>query len=81
MTLSEVFYEAACRISHKQDYFSCIAIDMALNNRGRWSDERIEYSYLMTSDCTEVERAADALGWTRNDFRTFMLLMAAEAVK
>ena len=97
MTLSEIFYEAACRTSDTprglygfggDPYeFSCQAIS---NVAGYGCDNVIcpsscKYDELMDSgnglEPSDVEDAAKAVGWHVQDYRTFMLLMAAEAVK
>lgn len=90
MELSEVFYEAACLISEdvQNENCSCFAIEDALERsdlRG-WSSEALLYQQMMANDegdlwIYEVEDTASAIGWPPQDFRAFMLLMAAEAVK
>lgn len=89
MTLSEVFYEAACRMSEgKSNYYSCNAVSEVASGR-YWcaSDEqcriheRTVYSGLMTEDWLEVDSCALAVGWSKRDFRTFMLLIAAECMR
>lgn len=90
MTLSEIYYEAACLISDGDENYSCIAVDRAVSPDAAYSSERQEYSSLLASWVRrygsslwkgDVERAAKEAGWSRRDFRTFMLLMASEAVK
>ncbi len=86
MTLSEVFYEAACRISDMPGDFgdySCHVVNVV--EMGRLTSEKRsaeqEYAEMMTKYSWEVGQAADEVGWNRKDYRTFMLLMASEAVK
>jgi hypothetical protein len=83
MTMSEVFYEAACRMSDCDcSNFSCQAVDgVVVGKHGEYCDERRVYSALMTDNPISVEQAASEVGWSFREFRTFMLLMASEAVK
>ena len=92
MTLSEVFYEAACNISDGgfriEDMFTCYAVS-AVGGEPACR----EYSTLMANsfenegpdhcflNAVLVTEAGEDIGWSREDFRTFMLLMASEAVK
>lgn len=81
MTLSEVFYEAACKISHGE----WVGTGPAVLSTGGF-DAHAEYCALMRPDtlntfADEVDKAASEIDWTSHDFRTFMLLMASEAVK
>jgi hypothetical protein len=84
MTLSEVLYEAACRMSYRHGVrgeFSCLVVSHIRNNP--WDEEA--YAQLMFGNWVyptdKVDEAAQLVGWTVKDFRTFMLLMASEAVK
>jgi hypothetical protein len=83
MTLSEVLYEAACMMSEGDcSRFSCNLLKFDFGY-----DISDEYSELMVDGknsnefASQVDADADALEWERRDFRTFMLLMASEAVK
>ena len=78
MTFSEVLYEAACRMSEKEcSHLSCIAVITTSHNPVMGA----KYGNLMTHFPSEVRNAARLVGWPVRDFRTFMLLMASEAVK
>lgn len=84
MELADVFYEAACRMSNirsKQGDFSCCVVDSV---GGVWSMD--EYDKIMRNRRGEfytdlVEQAAKEVHWSLRDYRTFMLLMASEAVR
>lgn len=84
MTLSDVFYEAACLESELDDEGepSCYVV------QGVHKEAMKDYSELAAYPrCSEYacgacfEDAASSLKWKLRDFRTFMLLMASEAVK
>lgn len=91
MTLSEVFYEAACLTSEALDirdaaHFSCNAVDVAaVGHRERYTKERRIYSEIMSEEGDlyhgHVREAAEEVNWGTQHYRTFMLLMASEAVK
>lgn len=86
MKLSDVFYEAACRMSEQnvhESSFSCHLISQVANNdrMNLRSSESTAYSDLMTESANDVEYMAREIGWSASDFRTFMLLMASEATK
>ena len=88
MNLSKVLYDAACQMSHYADdwgNFSCDQVLTAARNNLRPVDS---YSRLMASDVAidgwlhgiDVSIAAHAVKWSMKDYRTFMLLMASEAL-
>ena len=89
MTLSEVLYEAACRMSARsgvKGFWSCCEIDSVVCGCDKASIEADQYASLMGSneqnlEPWDVSGAADELNWTKKDFRTFMLLMAAEEAR
>lgn len=90
MTLSELFYEAACDMSDENwvdilgytNDFSCHQIAYAETKGSCCTTEASAlYAKLMTYLPSEVESAANKVRWPWRDFRTFMLLMASEAVK
>lgn len=85
MTLSEVLYEAACDMSlwHDPDFPSCWLIEELT---GTTKGKRPAYEAIMSPLPGHpwdhlVHHATAELGWSVRDFRTFMLLMAAEAVR
>lgn len=83
MTLSEVFYEAACRI--EETGWSCIAVSK-IDPDARPVYEKLMGQYTPCCGHKEicpalVSETAKSLNWRSADFRTFMLLMASEAVK
>ena len=88
-TLSEVFYEAACWMSdHDSNFYgSCFAIEAASRFSGAdWSPQVMKYQNLMGDETgflsgPDIEMAAYDVHWEPRYFRTFMLLMASEAVK
>lgn len=78
MTLSEVFYEAACVMSSGRVHNTVAAIrsvssGYAVNDFMDLCDD-VNFYF-------EVEEVASELGWKPKDFRAFVLLMASEAVK
>ena len=92
MTLSSVLYEAACRVSDSPDcysiyWWSCNAVGYVVGN-GRYveGDEVSRYRELMGDEFGRLGTwqpldAAEDLNWHVKDFRTFMLLMAAEEAR
>jgi hypothetical protein len=86
MNLSEVFYEAACRICNGESdcrvHTCCVVLEVDTGDGPieEWND-----LMLTGTRCSygseEVNLAAHELDWPSRDFRTFMLLMASEAVK
>lgn len=91
MTLSEVFYEAACQISEEypDEDRSCLMVSHVARRHGEAFRRHTyeTYAHMMGGDCCQdacsiaVENAADSVAWAHKDFRTFMLLMASEAVR
>jgi hypothetical protein len=89
-TFSEVFYKAACRMSRVRNQsgycnFSCNLVAEVETGK-RWDglprpEMSERYSQLMTESVGETIRGSKEIGWPINEFRTFMLLMASEAVK
>ena len=89
MTLSEVLYEAACRCCrarHSKYTYSCNAIGYVVAHDSVYIDcpEVDAYNAMMSNDCGHLRpsmpiAAAAEVGWPVQEFRTFMLLMAAEA--
>ncbi len=80
MTLSEVFYEAACRMSTGFPSGTSTAV---FGVRGRMGDV-LAFLRLMEDEPGSLGRKimlATPPGWDRDHYRTFMLLMASEAVK
>ena len=95
MKLSEVFYEAACRTSERSDSGGLTCARVVQVSEGRQAEFALDtYSDLMAAtgevcrECAkkevpcseEVHAFAAEVGWHPKDFRTFMLLMASEAV-
>ena len=83
MNLSDVLYEAACRVSIGNDErysyeYSCPTVWLIGGIIARK-----KYAWMMglshVFSFLYVENAAEEVGWTTKDFRTFMLLMASEA--
>lgn len=90
MNLSEVFYEAACQISRDRlNDYSCCAVDyVVVGYFTSWqTDISKEYARLVCPRTTglvrieDMEEASGEINWPVRHFRTFMLLMASEAVK
>lgn len=88
MTLSEVLYVAACEMSEKPNgwfVFSCNLVAEVETGKPWDGTPRPKmsraYARLMTSNPNRVIAAANAVNWIVKDFRTFMLLMASEAVR
>lgn len=73
--------------------FSCHAVTAAAQQLGvepynytRFGDSRRQYEEMMAPDpdwpwVSEVEYAARTVKWSYNDYRQFMLSMAAESVR
>lgn len=81
MTQSEIYYEAAC-------IMSTLPLNEvtgeATRRAGASADEQDDFADMMMDGCSlplSIELASSEIGWTERDFRTFMLLMASEAVK
>jgi hypothetical protein len=89
MNLSDIFYEAAIRMSDgKSSFYSCAAVEEVSpsvdpNGYGAMND----YAMLMKPDGSldlhtlHVRAAAKSVRWGLREYRTFMLLMASEAAK
>lgn len=93
MTLSQVFYEAACRMSNNRTGMSCTEAWRAGEDANYPADCYFLYQNVMANEepsteddmpylsMSATELAAEMIGWPAHHFRTFMLLMASEAVK
>lgn len=88
MTLSNVFYKAACRFSDRVGEsvcygpFTCFIVDSIGGHKAHdtWGD------LMSDGECgvnfmNDVDEAAAEVEWGECEYRAFMLLMASEAVK
>ena len=84
MTLSEKLYDVACDMSEGTcSHFSYYAVGDAYGFKAGndyrdaiFSDKEEE-----AAESSSVDTAATKIGWTPQEFKTFLLLMASEGVK